>query len=100
VQQPSAVGEAGGVSRPIEEKQSTNEICPPKCGPLGPSPTIPPAPQATQARGDGPHQQNQPTATKERLEAAKEVYRRGVPYILVDHGKITARKKKDLNQED
>jgi len=28
---------------------------------------------------------------KERLEAVKEVYRRGVPYILVDHGKITAK---------
>jgi len=28
---------------------------------------------------------------KERLEAVKEVYRRGVPYILVDHGKITVK---------
>jgi hypothetical protein len=28
---------------------------------------------------------------KERLEAMKEVYRRGVPYILVDHGKITVK---------
>jgi hypothetical protein len=28
---------------------------------------------------------------KERLEALKEVYRRGVPYILVDHGKITVK---------
>jgi len=37
-----------------EEKQSTNEICPPKCGPLGPSPTIPPAPQADKARGGKP----------------------------------------------
>jgi len=54
VQQPGAVGEAGGVSRPIEEKQSTNEICPPKCGPLGPSPTIPPAPQAAESRGGKP----------------------------------------------
>jgi hypothetical protein len=54
VQQPGAVGEAGGVSRPIEEKQSTNEICPPKCGPLGPSPTIPPAPQAAKERGGKP----------------------------------------------
>lgn len=54
VQQPGAVGEAGGVSHPIEEKQSTNEICPPKCGPLGPSPTIPPAPQAAKERGGKP----------------------------------------------
>jgi hypothetical protein len=54
VQQPGAVGEAGGVSGPIEEKQSTNEICPPKCGPLGPSPTIPPAPQAAKERGGKP----------------------------------------------
>jgi hypothetical protein len=28
---------------------------------------------------------------KNRLEAVKEVYRRGVPYILVDHGKITVK---------
>ena len=28
---------------------------------------------------------------KERLEAVKEVYRRGVPYLLVDHGKITVK---------
>jgi hypothetical protein len=28
---------------------------------------------------------------KERLEAVREVYRRGVPYILVDHGKITVK---------
>jgi DNA-binding transcriptional regulator YdaS (Cro superfamily) len=28
---------------------------------------------------------------KERLEAIKEVYRRGVPYLLVDHGKITVK---------
>lgn len=28
---------------------------------------------------------------KGRLEAVKEVYRRGVPYILVDHGKITVK---------
>jgi hypothetical protein len=28
---------------------------------------------------------------KERLEAVKEVYRRGAPYILVDHGKITVK---------
>jgi len=28
---------------------------------------------------------------KERLEVVKEVYRRGVPYILVDHGKITVK---------
>ncbi|MEO1768009.1 hypothetical protein [Thiobacter aerophilum] len=43
-----------GVQQPGEEKQSTNEICPPKCGPLGPSPTIPPAPQAAQRGGDKP----------------------------------------------
>jgi hypothetical protein len=81
VQQPGAVGEAGGVlggvlpggaSHPIEEKQSTNEICPPKCGPLGPSPTIPPAPQAAQARGDGPHLQNQPTPIRESEEATPD----------------------------
>ncbi len=28
---------------------------------------------------------------KERLEAIREMYRRGVPYILVDHGKITVK---------
>lgn len=28
---------------------------------------------------------------KERFEAVKEVYRRGVPYLLVDHGKITVK---------
>lgn len=28
---------------------------------------------------------------KERLEAMNEVYRRGIPYILVDHGKITVK---------
>jgi len=28
---------------------------------------------------------------KERLEAVKEVYRRGVTYILMDHGKITVK---------
>jgi hypothetical protein len=72
VQQPDAVGQAGGVSHPIEEKQSTNEICPPKCGPLGPSPTIPPAPQAAQARGDGPHLQSQPTPIRESEAATPD----------------------------